>query len=111
MHTQPFFEDRAKYFSSLGEEVTVFFPKEEDWSRRDVQQRLLAINKSMEESGHSLALYNGMAIFLEEKGDSLVEGNSTAFNTAYVSQKVSSAEALKFYCTSDCCPLFPHWHR
>lgn len=78
---QPFFEDRAKYFSSLGEEVTVFFPKREDWSKRKVQQRILDINKELAASGHALALYNGMAIFLEEKGDSLKDGDEKEFNT------------------------------
>lgn len=80
-HLIPFFEDRAKYFSSLGEEVTVFFPKREDWSNPRVQQRILDINKELAASGHSLALYNGMAMFLEEKRDSLEGGNEKEFNT------------------------------
>ncbi|KAL8452328.1 hypothetical protein Emag_002447 [Eimeria magna] len=70
------------YCSSLGEEVTVFFPKKEDWARREVQQRLLDIHKSMKESGHSLALYNGMVMFLEAKKDSLPDGNSAEFHSA-----------------------------
>ncbi|KAL8452181.1 hypothetical protein Emed_001488 [Eimeria media] len=81
-HLIPFFEDRARYFSSLGEEVTVFFPKKEDWAKREVQQRLLDINKSMKESGHSLALYNGMVMFLEAKKDSLPDGNTAEFHSA-----------------------------
>ncbi|OEH80070.1 patched transmembrane domain-containing protein [Cyclospora cayetanensis] len=79
-HLIPFFEDRAKYFSSLGEEVTVFFPKREDWSRRDVRERILTINRELAASGHALALYNGMAMFLEERGDSLQAENEQAFN-------------------------------
>ncbi|KAL8431550.1 hypothetical protein Efla_000596 [Eimeria flavescens] len=81
-HLIPFFEDRAKYFSSLGEEVTVFFPKKEDWAKREVQQRLLDIHKSMVESGHALALYNGMVMFLQAKKDSLPDGNTAEFHSA-----------------------------
>lgn len=79
-HLIPFFDDRAKYFSSLGEEVTVFFPRKEEWWSRKVQQRILTIHKELEASGHALALYNGMAIFLEEKGDSIPDGNEMIFN-------------------------------
>lgn len=76
---QPFFDDRAKYFSSLGEEVTIFFPRKENWANRKVQERIISINRELKASGHALALYNGMAMFLEEKIDTLEEGTEADF--------------------------------
>ena len=60
----------------------MFFPRRENWSRKEVKERLLAINKEMAESGHALALYNGMARFLEEKNASLEDGNEKMFYEA-----------------------------
>lgn len=81
--SQPFFADRAKYFSSLGEEVTVFFPKRESWADKEVKERIMTVNKELMASGHALALYNGMARFLEEKNASLQDGNEREFYDAY----------------------------
>lgn len=63
----------------------MFFPRRENWSRKEVKERLLAINKEMAESGHALALYNGMARFLEEKNASLEDGNEKMFYEALYS--------------------------
>ena len=76
---QPFFADRAKYFSSLGEEVTVFFPRKDNWASKEVKERILEINDKMKSSGYALALYNGMAMFLKEKYNSLQDGDEDMF--------------------------------
>ncbi|CDJ64235.1 patched transmembrane domain-containing protein, putative [Eimeria necatrix] len=84
-HLIPFFADRAKYFSSLGEEVTVFFPKRESWADKEVKERIMTVNRELMASGHALALYNGMARFLEEKNASLQDGNEREFYDALYS--------------------------
>ncbi|CBZ50508.1 putative patched transmembrane domain-containing protein [Neospora caninum Liverpool] len=74
-----FFDVRSTYFSTLGEEITVFFADPERWESKAVQDKLIDVHESIYLSHHAVAVHNGMYEFLKYKQNELVDGDKSVF--------------------------------
>ncbi|KFH03850.1 patched family protein [Toxoplasma gondii VAND] len=74
-----FFDVRSTYFSTLGEEISVFFADPERWESKAVQDKLMEVHESIYLSHHAVAVHNGMYEFLKYKQSELVDGDKSLF--------------------------------